>query len=227
MSEPTLEGVIVPKGQSPAIPTGRQKFYETYNTRSLGNEPIGGDSGGGGGGGSKTSNFMSKIPGKSGNVAVRVPFGAPKFLGARSVLLFAWMAAMAMVSLDEWHTNHVLPRPARLWYTSLTFFLLAAVSTIDVLVPLTNLFALGLIIVLAMQYYTGTGQFGVSGVAEAAAGALTNPATPVSTLTPGTGNESVSLPTTGQPGVIETQYIAGQNSTTINLTPGQIAGTSQ
>lgn len=228
MSEPTLEGQIVPRDRSPAIPTGRQRFYETYNTKSLGDEPIGGDSGGPKVGGSALRNGMSKLPNGSGaNVAVKLPFGVPRFLGARSVLLFAWMAAMAMVSLDEWHTNHILPRPARLWYTSLLFLLLAMVSTIDILVPVANLFALGMIIVLGMQYYSGTGQFGVSGAAEAAAGALTTIAPTGSQLAPGEGNESVSLPTTGQPGVIETQYIAGQNSTTVNLTPGQIAGTSQ
>jgi len=85
------------------------------------------------------------------------------------MLLFTWAIAMVLVSLDEWHTYHILPRPARLWYTSLTFLLLAAASTIDAFVPITTLFAFGLIIVLGYQYYQGEGQFGQFGSTEATA----------------------------------------------------------
>ncbi|HEV2353206.1 MAG TPA: hypothetical protein VGR89_03100 [Puia sp.] len=94
-----------------------------------------------------------------GSMQVNVPKGVPSFLGARPILFFGWMVAMIMVSLDEWHTYHILPRPARLWYTSLTFFILTGVSVVDSLVPIVNMFAIGMIIVLGMQYYNSPGKF--------------------------------------------------------------------
>lgn len=200
MSEGAIEPTAVyPRGAG--IQTGRQKFYETYNTRLLADEPMGGGDTGGGGGFNYQGGFihrtMSRVPNGSGP-QVSVPTGVPKFLGSRAGLLLAWVVAMAMVSLDEWHTNHILPRPARLWYTSLLFFLLAIVSTIDAMVPIVNLFALGMVIVLGMQYYSGTGQFGTTGETEsggspttaadsATAGALTGAGTGASPITQGVG----------------------------------------
>lgn len=193
-------GAIEPSAvYSPGHPitTGRQKFYDTYNTTYLNDDPLGGQGGGGGGGGGGGFNYqggllhrtMQRVPNGSGPV-VSLPNGLPKFLGARSVIFFAWMAAMAMVSLDEWHTNHILPRPARLWYTSLLFFLLAMVSTIDIMVPITNLFALGMVIVLGYQYYQGTGQFGQTGATEATSGA----ADVEETVGPALGSSSTTAP---------------------------------
>lgn len=154
-------------GQSPAS----QNFYQTYNTRTLG--------GGGGGytppppsgggfnyGGSYLYRQFQRVPG--GGAPVPVPNGVPKFLGGRGLLLFSWVAAMMMVSLDEWHTHHVLPRPARLWYTSLTYFLLAILSTFDMAVPLANLLAIGLTVSVAYEYYNGSGDFGNFGAQEGA-----------------------------------------------------------
>jgi hypothetical protein len=89
------------------------------------------------------------------------------------MIMLAWAAAMIMVSLDEWHTYHILPRPARLWDTSLTFLLIAGVSTFDPLVPICSIFAIGLVIMLGYQYYQGTGQFGSFGASESANGAAT------------------------------------------------------
>lgn len=153
MSEAPLEpsAVISPSGQ---VSTGRERIYDTYNTRDV---PIGG------GGGPPRFNYangrvynaFNRLPG--GNGPVTVPKGVPRFLGSRSLILFSWAIAMALVSVDEWQTHHVLPRPARLWYTTLTYFLLAIASTVDVLVPIINLIALGLTIAVAYQFYTGAG----------------------------------------------------------------------
>lgn len=163
------QGAIEPTAVYPPprpVQTGQQKFYQTYNTRNLG---------GGTGGNpyqppgfnysnSRTYNMFQRVPG--GNAPVTVPKGVPRFLGNRSVIMLAWLAAMAMVSLDEWHTHGVLPRPARLWYTTLTYALIAATSTLDVLVPVCSALAVGLTIAVAYQYYTGTGSFGNYGARE-------------------------------------------------------------
>lgn len=164
-------------------PAAQQNFYQTYNTRTIGGTGGGGGgytpppSGGGGGGfnygGSYLYNQFQRMPG--GGQRVTVPSGVPKFLGGRQIILFTWIACMMMVSLDEWHTHHVLPRPARLWYTSLTYGLLALLSLFDSAVPLVNLFAIGFTISVAYDYYNGTGQFGSFGASESkAAGAAGN-----------------------------------------------------
>lgn len=165
------EGAIEPTAVHPPLATGRQRFYDTYNTRDV---PIGGDGGGVPGSGTvnKTTSLFVRLPG--GSQSAQTPGYLPKFLGSRSIIMFAWAAAMAMVSLDEWHTYHILPRPARLWDTSLTFMLIAAVSSFDALTPICTIFAIGLVIALAYQYYNGGGQFGGFGQAEAAAEAKAN-----------------------------------------------------
>lgn len=66
---------------------------------------------------------------------------------------------MIVVGFDDWHNYHILPRPARLWYTSLTYGLLILASMADALVPLANALAIGYAIMLIWQYYNGTGQF--------------------------------------------------------------------
>lgn len=150
------------------ISTGRQRIYDTYNTRDV---PIGGnDSGLPGGSGSKPPQIgprpsrtqrmetrFRNVPG--GNRTVQVPPGIPRVFGNPGVILVSWIAAMALVSWDEWNSHHILPRPARLWYTSLTYMLLALVSTIDVMVPLTSALAVGFTVALTIQYYTNTGSF--------------------------------------------------------------------
>lgn len=174
MSEGAIEPTRVYQPGEP-IRTGRQRIYDTYNTRDV---PIGGDpavtnppppSGAGGGGGTRTQRIyvrFSGLPGGGGRVAT--PQGVPKFLGNRSVILLSWVAAMFMVSFDEWHTYHILPRPARLWFTSLTYILLALASTVDDLVPLTTALAIGFTIAVAYNYYQNTGQFGqVTGTGQA------------------------------------------------------------
>lgn len=105
---------------------------------------------------------------------MQVPKYVPRFLGSRAVIMLAWVLAMMMVSLDEWHTHHVLPRPARLWYTTITYALLALVSTIDPLVPICTLIAIGLTISVGYEYYTGSGDFGNYGATEASTPAQGN-----------------------------------------------------
>lgn len=174
MIEPSA--VYSPSGE---VRTGRQRIYETYNTRDV---PIGGDSSvsapQGGSGGGRAYHVFVGLPG--GSSRVQVPKGVPRFLGARPIILFAWGLAMVMVSLDEWHTHHVLPRPARLWYTSLTYFLLAAAASFDAMVPLATALAIGLTIAVGYQYYTGAGAFGNYGAQEASTQGFNAQGVPIS-----------------------------------------------
>lgn len=167
------EGAIEPTAVYPP-PGAGQRFYQTYNTRYVSSPspppsaPRSFDYSN-----SRIYGLMQRAPGGSQPVNVQKPF--PKFLGSRALILLSWVAAMIMVSLDEWHTYHILPRPARLWYTTLTYGLLAVVSTIEIAVPLTTMLAIGFTIAVAYQYYTGTGQFGTFGGRES--GALKKPGT--------------------------------------------------
>jgi|SRR5215469_464965 len=179
---PMSEGVIEPAGVYP--PAGSQRFYQTYNTRYVngGGPPPpsqGGPSFDYSGG--RTYNFFQRLP--QGAMSVGVPTGVPRFLGARPIIFYMWMVAIGMVVLDEWHTHHILPRPARLWWTTVAFLLMAALATIDAMVPLVNAFAIGMVIVLGYQYYSGTGAFGSTGLKEAQANANAQPGT----VTPDTG----------------------------------------
>lgn len=83
----------------------------------------------------------------------------PRFLGSQRTILFAWIVALALVCADEWKTYHILPRPARLWWTTLTYAILALMSQMEVLIPLANALALGFTAVLAWQYFNKQGQF--------------------------------------------------------------------
>lgn len=172
------------------IRTGRQREQPPIGgdeavTATPEDRPSGPDVGSGGGGRSvirRGYDLYTKLPG--GSQWVKVPPGIPKFLGNRSVIMFSWMAAMAMVSWNEWNAYHILPRPARLWKTSFTYFLLTLVSVIDPLVPLASALAIGLTVVLAYQYYTNAGAF--SGGAPVSQS--NNPTSPTPTApTTGTG----------------------------------------
>lgn len=186
---------VYPPGNSPA---SQQQFYQTYNTRNVGGgggytpPPSGGGTyvPGSGGGGFLYRQFQ-RAPG--GSAPVSVPSGVPKFLGSRSIILYMWIAAMMMVSLDEWHTHGVLPRPARLWYTSLTYFILALISAIDAVTPLASMLAIGYTIAVAYNYYNGSGGFGNYGAQEAAG------QTPTSAggTTSGLGGTGTSTSTSG------------------------------
>ena len=91
---------------------------------------------------------------------VGVPKGVPSALGNAKMVGYMWVVAMIVVSFDEWHNHGVLPRPSRLWWTSLTYGILAIVGMVDPLIPLMNALALGYTLMLITQYYQGSGQFG-------------------------------------------------------------------
>lgn len=68
----------------------------------------------------------------------------------------SWIAAMALVTYDEYKTYQVkLPRPARLWKTSLLYFVLALASQADPMVPLTNALAMGFAFTLGYRTFAG------------------------------------------------------------------------
>lgn len=99
-------------------------------------------------------------PNRISDQAARViPQSMRPWLSSRRVILGCWLASMAVISYDEWHNNGILPRPARLWWTSLAYGLLMAVSAIDAAVPIVNALAIGYTLMLIWQYYSSTGQF--------------------------------------------------------------------
>lgn len=91
--------------------------------------------------------------------ATHSPTWVPGFLLNDKVLLYSWLGSMAVIAVDEWHNNGILPRPARLWYTSLTYFLLMGLGMIDPMIPIANALGIGFFITLIYQYNTGSGQF--------------------------------------------------------------------
>lgn len=120
--------------------------------------PGGGGTNFGGGGSRAQKMFVDWIPGQVRQTAV--PKGLPRFLGDRGTIFYAWMIAMAIVGWDDWHNYKILPRPRRLWDTSLLYGLLALLSLADAVVPLANVFAVGYAMTLLWNYYNGAGQFG-------------------------------------------------------------------
>lgn len=163
---PVSEGVIEPSAIHQPVP-GSQRFYDTYNTRYVPPPPPPPSQGGPSFdySGSRTFNLFQRLP--QGGMSVGTPQGVPRFLGARPIIFYTWAIAIVMVVLDEWHTYHFLPRPARLWWTTVAFMLMAGLATIDAMVPIVNAFAIGMVIVLGYQYYSGTGSFGGFGAKEA------------------------------------------------------------
>ena len=87
------------------------------------------------------------------------PKGIPRFLGNQKIIVYSWLVAMVVIGFDEWHNNGILPRPIRLWDTSLVFGLLALVGFIEPVTPIANALAIGYVIMLIWQYYDGGGQF--------------------------------------------------------------------
>lgn len=90
---------------------------------------------------------------------VNVPRQVPRFLGNRQTIVYSWLGAMAILSWDEWHNNHILPRPSRLWSATWVYLFLILLGMVDSLVPIANALAIGYMITLAWQYYNGSGQF--------------------------------------------------------------------
>lgn len=108
-----------------------------------------------GGGGGKTA----PVSGVADTKQVRLPAGVPAFIGNRSTIFHAWGVSMIIVGFDEWHNYHILPRPSRFWYTSLTYGLLMLAGAVDAILPLATALAIGYTIMLLWQYYNGSGQF--------------------------------------------------------------------
>lgn len=88
-----------------------------------------------------------------------VPGWMPEWLGNQRVVVYAWIIAMAAITFDEWHNNHILPRPSRLWYATLTYGILAVTGMVGFLTPITNMLAIGYSIMLIWQYFNKQGQF--------------------------------------------------------------------
>lgn len=90
---------------------------------------------------------------------VNVPKGLPTFLGNRQLIIAMWIVAMIVIGFDEWHNLGILPRPSRLWYSSVVYGGLAILGIADAMVPIANAFAVGFTIMLIYQFYNSSGQF--------------------------------------------------------------------
>lgn len=101
-----------------------------------------------------TASFVSRFERPQ---QVNVPSQVPRFLGNRSTVLYAWLGSMALISWDEWHNNHILPRPSRLWSATWVYMFLILLAFSDFLTPIANALAIGYTIMLAWQYYQGSG----------------------------------------------------------------------
>lgn len=99
----------------------------------------------------RAERFVNRLPSQSRYVNIQ----GPRILADRATILYAWAISMAIVGWDEWHNLHILPRPARLWDTSLFYGLLVLFSVADALVPIANAFAVGYTLTLLYQYYQG------------------------------------------------------------------------
>lgn len=93
------------------------------------------------------------------NTWAAIPNSLPEAMRSRQVIFYSWLVAMIVVGYDEYHVNKILPRPVRFWDTSLTYGLLLTASSIEALVPVLNVLAVGYTITLIYQYYNGSGQF--------------------------------------------------------------------
>lgn len=154
MTTPNQQYVYVqnPSGSGPSRTRGPMSGS---NTGSQGQQQ-----GTGSGGASRTGGGQQNASGSRQQVPI--PKGLPPMLGNRKVLFYSWIASMILVGFDEWHNYRILPRPSRLWSTSLVYGLLTLGSVVDAVVPLANAFGVGYTIMLLWQYYNGSGQFSKS-----------------------------------------------------------------
>jgi hypothetical protein len=100
-------------------------------------------------GASKLNNMQSAA--KEANLSYDLPKGLG-FLRNRTTILWAWMGSMAVIGADEWKTNHIFPRPGRLWAATGVFALLSALSMLDAMVPLANALAIGYFLTVLWQF---------------------------------------------------------------------------
>jgi hypothetical protein len=66
---------------------------------------------------------------------------------------------MILVAVDEWQRHGILARPARIWWTSIAFFVLAVAAHFQSLQLIASLLAWGYTLQLAYQYFNKSGQF--------------------------------------------------------------------
>lgn len=108
------------------------------------------------------SRFNSRtavIIGQGAAQQVQVPKGVPQFLGNQTMIIMAWMVALAIIFYAEWKDHHILARPKRLWYTTLVYGILCVVGMVEALVPIASALAIGYTIVLGWQFFNAQGQF--------------------------------------------------------------------
>ena len=152
--------MTIERPERPVVPGSVDESYYTYNTRYIPSpgppEPQGGRYGG-----IRVRGFGStpRPPGWDQPYRVMVPKQMPSFFGDRRIIMNAWFAAIVLVSYDEWVNYGVLPRPARLWYTSGVYAILMLVSVADAAAPFANLLAIGFTFVLLYQLMAQSGQF--------------------------------------------------------------------
>lgn len=90
--------------------------------------------------------------------ANRLPL--PAWLADRRLVIASWAVAMVLVTLDEHRSGYLLPRPARLWSATLLYGLLAAAGSVELIIPIVNMLAIGYTVAVGMQYFEHTGMFG-------------------------------------------------------------------
>lgn len=88
-------------------------------------------------------------------VSNQLPYWLRGSLNNRAIVFNMWIIAMIIVSFDEWHNLGILPRPSRLWNTSLLYGILVMAGFVDVMVPITNILAIGFTVTLLSQYFQG------------------------------------------------------------------------
>ena len=148
---------------------------------------------------SSITNHLTRYSGTYRQVA-NVPRGMPRFLANRTMLLAFWLIAMILVASDEWSLGFKFPRPARLWYASLTYFALFILSQSDFMVPICNALGAGYCVVLTYENVSGNGLsfFGVnltgsSNSSSSASGdTSTGSGTSTTTQQPATGRSNLS-----------------------------------
>jgi hypothetical protein len=105
------------------------------------------------------SRTANRIPARPQTVDNPLSRQMPQFLRGtlnnRAIVFNMWLISMIIVGFDEWHNLGILPRPARLWDTSLLYGLLVIAGFVDAAVPIANILAIGFTIALATKYFQG------------------------------------------------------------------------
>ena len=148
---------------------------------------------------------LNRIPAQ--NPTASLPGKLPGFLrnpilNNRAIVFNTWVIAMITVGFDEWHNLGIMPRPARLWDTSLVYGLLVMLGFVDVMVPIANALAIGFTVMLLWQYFGGnlTPAGGTGQNATQAAQAALQPVGYSGTATvPATATTTGANPTGGAP----------------------------